>query len=149
MIRWRVLPVVAIPFLLYAASRHRPGDVPARIAIDQVISAPTPLFPNAPRSPEWQTYADYRWGEKPGGDGGYDRIPFWREPTYDLDNGSHVVDYGTDAGEGQGPAAVAGAAVASPGHRQRPGRRQGAGGPLSRRISRRFRTGSHLPASTL
>ena len=33
----------------------------------------------------------------------YDRIPFWHEPTYDLDNGSHVVDYGGDAPKEKGP----------------------------------------------
>jgi hypothetical protein len=54
------------------------------------------LFPNAPRTSDWKTYADYRWGQKPDGDGTYDKIPFWRNPTYDPDNGSHVVDYGGD-----------------------------------------------------
>jgi len=100
---WRVIPIVAIPLILYAVSQHRPGEEPVAIASGQMGSTPTPLFPNAPRSPEWHTYADYRWGEKPGGNGDYDKIPFWREPTYDLDNGSHVVDYGSDAGKQKGP----------------------------------------------
>jgi hypothetical protein len=81
----RLLHVIAISIILWGSGRE------------------APLFPNAPRSGEWRTYADYRWGAKPGGDGSYDRIPFWREPTFDLDNGSHVVDYGSDAGKEKGP----------------------------------------------
>ena len=62
------------------------------------------LFPNAPQAAGWRTYADYRWGVCPGGGGTYDKVPFWHEPTYDLDNGSHIVDYGGDTPKGKGPA---------------------------------------------
>lgn len=84
--------------LLVAARAARPArPAPASVA------APTPLFPNAPQSAAWRTYADYRWGVKPDGGGDYAKIPFWHEPTYDLDNGSHVVDYAADLPRGQGP----------------------------------------------
>jgi hypothetical protein len=88
----RALSVIAIAAALFAAGGSPPRGPASR----------TGLFPNAPRSDEWQTYADYQWGERPGGKGTYDKIPFWHEPTYDPDNGSHIVDYGGDAA-GKGP----------------------------------------------
>ncbi|MBP2646700.1 MAG: hypothetical protein H6Q77_324 [Gemmatimonadetes bacterium] len=87
------LPVIAICLvLLPVARRAGPDRAPAAV-----------LFPNAPRTAEWRTYADYRWGARPGNGGSYEKIPFWHEPTYDRDNGSHVVDYGADAPNGEWP----------------------------------------------
>ena len=89
--------VIAVALLGTGRWLITPVEAPPAPPVD------SPLFPNAPRSPEWRTYADYRWGVRPRGDGGYEKIPFWHEPTYDLDNGSHVVDYGSDAPAGNVP----------------------------------------------
>jgi hypothetical protein len=90
----RALSVIAIAAALFAAGGSLPHGPASRT---HGPASRTGLFPNAPRSDEWQTYADYQWGERPGGKGTYDKIPFWHDPTYDRDNGSHVVDYGSDA----------------------------------------------------
>lgn len=89
--------VIAVALLGTQVRRARTGHGLAAFKPDVAADPNSPLFPNAPRSPEWRTYADYRWGVRPGGDGEYAKVPFWHEPTYDLDNGSHVVDYGSDA----------------------------------------------------
>jgi hypothetical protein len=44
------------------------------------------LFPNAPAA-GWTTIADMRW-QRP--------VPFRRDPVYEADNGSHLVNYGDD-----------------------------------------------------
>ena len=96
--------MLAIPFasrLREPATREAPATlaqaapVPAAAAVRDRATDDA-LFPNAPRADEWRTYADYRWGERPDGKGDYGKVPYWHEPTYDLDNGSHVVDYGGD-----------------------------------------------------
>ncbi len=97
MIRPLAIAVAAVVAVVTVARQS--GDVPEIPAAAGQVS--TELFPNAPVGPDWHAYADYRWGVRPGGDGSYDKIPFWREPTYDLDNGSHVVDYGSDSPKGK------------------------------------------------
>jgi hypothetical protein len=46
------------------------------------------LFPNAPGTAGWTTVTDLRWDEAPIGN-----LPVYSNPTYDADDGGHIVNY--------------------------------------------------------
>jgi hypothetical protein len=58
----------------------------AEVTIAAAASAEPALFPNAPVT-GWTTVADVRWRLP---------VPFRRDPVYEADNGSHLVNYGDD-----------------------------------------------------
>jgi hypothetical protein len=59
----------------------------AAMAAAVALPAPTDLFPNAPSGGDWLTMADVVWTTP---------VPFRRDPVYEPDNGTHLVDYGDD-----------------------------------------------------